>query len=132
MPLLEAVPIYARSARRRATWSYCSRPTARAWTSSFAHVRWQRAAWSHHSAARAVCDHLLLLDGLTTGVTAIAPDNEHQRGMAAWLTGQPNATGDSCGATLVFPGARAGPRCKAVRFDALQLTLGHTTVSAVQ
>src|SRR5262245_38008052 len=41
--------------------------------------------------------HLLLLDGMTMGVTALAPGNEHQRGMAALLTGQPNNDGNFCG-----------------------------------
>jgi hypothetical protein len=49
-------------------------------------------------------EHLLLLDGLTMGVTAIAPGNEHQRGMAALLTGQPNADGDFCGGDACISG----------------------------
>jgi Protein of unknown function (DUF1552) len=40
---------------------------------------------------------LLLLDGFSMGVTALGPGNEHQRGMAAWLTGHPNNAGDFCG-----------------------------------
>ncbi|HKU41126.1 MAG TPA: DUF1552 domain-containing protein [Polyangiales bacterium] len=42
-------------------------------------------------------DRLSLLDGLSMGVTALGPGNEHQRGMAAWLTGQPNNDGTFCG-----------------------------------
>jgi hypothetical protein len=42
-------------------------------------------------------DQLLLLDGLSMGVTELGPGNEHQRGMAAWLTGRPNNDGDFCG-----------------------------------
>jgi len=42
-------------------------------------------------------DHLLLLDGLSMGVTELGPGNEHQRGMAAWLTGHPNDDGEFCG-----------------------------------
>ena len=49
-------------------------------------------------------DQLLLLDGFTMGVTSIAPGNEHQRGMAAWLTGQPNADGDFCGGDACMSG----------------------------
>jgi hypothetical protein len=49
-------------------------------------------------------DHLLLLDGFTMGVTEIAPGNEHQRGMAAWLTGQPNGDGDFCGGDACISG----------------------------
>ena len=42
-------------------------------------------------------DQLLLLDGLSMGVSALGSGNEHQRGMAAWLTGQPNADAGACG-----------------------------------
>src|SRR5262245_32343368 len=40
---------------------------------------------------------LLLLDGLSMGVTALGFGNEHQRGVASLLTGQPNNDGDYCG-----------------------------------
>jgi hypothetical protein len=49
-------------------------------------------------------DQLLVLDGLSMGVTAIGSGNEHQRGMAAWLTGVPNNDGDFCGGTACESG----------------------------
>jgi hypothetical protein len=77
-------------------------------------------------------EDLLLLDGLTMGVTAIAPGNEHQRGMAAWLTGQPNAAGDFCGGDACISG-RSG-WATAASIDQLVATrhFGATPISSLE
>src|SRR3954463_1609408 len=49
-------------------------------------------------------DQLLLLDGLAMGVTALGFGNEHQRGVAALLTGRPNNDGEYCGGSACESG----------------------------
>lgn len=77
-------------------------------------------------------DHLLLLDGLTMGVTTIAPGNEHQRGMAAWLTGQPNATGDFCGGEACMSGRSGWATAASIDQLVANKHFGATPISSLE
>ena len=88
-------------ARCRDACSCSLRPTAASSTSSSF-----RRAMASCSSARILAplepfrEQLLLLDGLSMGVTELGPGNEHQRGMASWLTGWPNNDGQFLGGSM--------------------------------
>ena len=77
-------------------------------------------------------EHLLLLDGLTMGVTAIAPGNEHQRGMASWLTGQPNGEGDFCGGDACMSGRSGWATGPSIDQLVAQRHVGTTPISSLE
>jgi hypothetical protein len=77
-------------------------------------------------------DQVLLLDGLSMGVTALGPGNEHQRGMAAWLTGHPNDDGEFCGGNNCQSGRSGWATSASVDQLVAQARVGLTPLASLE
>lgn len=77
-------------------------------------------------------EHLLLLDGLSMGVTELGNGNEHQRGIAAWLTGRPNNDGAYCGGDDCASGTSGWATGASVDQLIAQRHVGGTALSSLE